>query len=108
MLIKNQRRYWLKHIIYQIVEKIWQVRHLDAGWSNSETYNKLKPYQKLWLDRARKEQRNEVDFELIKKDLSSWIVKTYNKNIDKNTTRLGDDHKPDIGKIIDEVQEALL
>lgn len=108
MHIKNQRRYWVKHIIYQVVEKVWQVRYIDAGWSNSDTYNSLKPYQSLWLDTAQKQRRNEVDFDLIKKDLSNWIVKTYNKNIDKNTTKLGDDHKPYIKTIIDEMQEALL
>ncbi len=107
MHIKNQRRYWIKHIIYQVIEKIWQVRYIDAGWSESDTYNKLKPYQKIWLDQAQKDNRIELDFDLIKTDLSRWIVNTYNETIDKYTTRLGDDHKPYIEIIIDEMQEAL-
>lgn len=110
MRIKNSRKYTIKHIVYQVVETIWQVRYIDEGWSKSDTYQGLKPYQKIWLDKVNKvnkDKRNEVDFDLIKKDLLDWIIETYNKDIDKNTTRLSDDHRPDIGKIIDEVQEVL-
>ncbi len=107
MHIKNQRRYWVKHIIYQVIEKIWQVRTIDVGWSKSNTYNKLKPYQKTWLDQALQDKRNEIDFDLIRTDLSRWLVNAYNEEIDINHTRLGDDHKPDIEEIIDEMQEAL-
>ncbi len=107
MHTKNQRAYWIKHIIYQIIETIWQVRYLDAGWSESETYKKLKPYQKIWLDQALQDQRVKLDFDLIKKDLSRWLVNAYNENIDQHMTRLGDDHKPYIENITDEMQEAL-
>ena len=107
MLIKQQRRYWIKHIIYQVIEKVWQVRHIEAGWSGSSTYNKLKPYQKIWLDSAQKDKRAEQDFDLIKVDLSKWLVLSYNDKLDRETTRLGEDHKPYIESIIDEMQEAL-
>lgn len=107
MLIKKQRRYWIKRIIYQVIEKMWQVRHIEAGWSESDTYNKLKPYQKIWLDHAQKDKRAELDFDLIKVDLSKWIVDSYKKNRDQETTLLGEDHKPYIESIIDEMQEAL-
>jgi len=107
MLIKKQRRYWIKHIIYQVIEKVWQVRHIEAGWSDSNTYNKLKPYQKIWLDSAQKDKRAELDFDLIKVDLSKWLVLSYNDKLDRETTQLGEDHKPYIESIIDEMQEAL-
>jgi len=107
MLIKKQRRYWIKHIIYQVIEKLWQVRHIESGWSDSDSYNKLKPYQKIWLDSAQKDKREELDFDFIKVDLSKWIVDSYKKNMDKETTLLGEDHKPYIESIIDEMQEAL-
>jgi len=107
LIIKNQRRYWIKYILYKVVEKIWQVRMIDGGWSASETYQRLKPYQKIWLDQAQRDNRQSIDFDLIRKDCANWLVATYNKTSDKSATRLGDDHKPDIEKIIDEVQEAL-
>jgi len=107
MHIKNRRRYWIKHIIYQLIEKLWQVRSIESDWSESGTYIKLKSYQKIWLDQAQQDKRNEIDFDLIKTDLSRWFVNAYNENIDNDTTRLGDDHKLDIEKIIDEMQEVL-
>ncbi len=107
LIIKNQRRYWIKHILYQVVEKIWQIRIIEGGWSASETYQRLKPYQKTWLDQAQRENRQNIDFDLIRKDCANWLVAAYNTTADNNTTRLGDDHKPDIEKIIDEMQEAL-
>jgi hypothetical protein len=90
------------------LETVWSVRNVDANWSDSDVYKRLKEYQKLWLDKAYKDKRNEIDFDLIKQDLLKWLIATYNKNIDKNTTKLNDDHKPYIAKIIDELQEALV
>jgi len=107
LIIKNQRRYWIKYILYQVVEKIWQVRMIEGSWSASETYQRLKPYQKIWLDQAQRKNRQNIDFDLIRKDCAHWLVAAYNATADNNTTRLGDDHKPDIEKIINEVQEAL-
>ncbi|MBE0440437.1 MAG: type I-F CRISPR-associated protein Csy1, partial [Gammaproteobacteria bacterium] len=71
------------------------------------SYKQLKPYQKIWLDPAQQDKRMALDFDLIKTDLTRWLVNAYNENIDKETTRLGDDHKPYIENIIDEMQEAL-
>ncbi len=107
LVIKNQRRYWIKTILYQVVEKLWQVRMIESGWSESETYQRLKPYQKIWLDQAHRDNRQSIDFDLIRKDCANWLVAAYNETSDKDTSRLGDDHKPDIEKIIDEMQEAL-
>jgi CRISPR-associated protein Csy1 len=107
LIIKNQRRYWIKYILYQVVEKIWQVRMIEGGWSRSETYQRLKLYQKTWLDQAQRDSRKTVDFDLIRKDCVNWLVTAYNETSDNNTKRLGDDHKPDIEKTIDEMQEAL-
>ncbi|MBL4575074.1 MAG: hypothetical protein JKY51_03115 [Opitutaceae bacterium] len=105
--IKNRRRYWIKHIIYQVIEKIWQIRSIDGGWSESDTYNGLKAYQKTWLDQAEQDKRSTLDFDLIKIDLSRWLVNSYNKQLETGFTRLGDDHKPYIETIIDELEEAL-
>jgi CRISPR-associated protein Csy1 len=108
MHIKSARSYYIKHIIFQILETVWSVRNIDANWSDSDTYKRLKEYQKIWLDKAYKDKRNEIDFDLIKQDLLKWLIKAYNKNIDKNTTKLNDNHKPYIAKIIDELQEILV
>lgn len=108
MRIKNSRAYHIKHIIYQVIQVIWQVRYLDANWSKSETYANLNTYQKIWLDYAHKDERSEIDFDLIKKDLSQWLVITYNQNIDEKITQLGDDHKPYLEKVIDELEEFLV
>jgi len=109
MHIKNRRGYWIKHIIYQVIEKVWQVRSIDEGWSESDTYNGLKAYQKIWLDQAQQDKRKTLDFDLIKTDLARWLVSSYNNKtqIETGLTRLGDDHKPYIETIIDELEEAL-
>lgn len=107
LIIKNQRRYWIKRIVYQIVEKIWQVRMLEGGWSIYKTYKNLIPYQKIWLDKAHQDERSDIDFNFIREDCVNWLVKAFNETVDAATDKLGDDHKPDIEKIIDEMREAL-
>lgn len=108
--IRNKRDIITKNIIYQVFDKMWMIRSLDAGWSDSERYSKLPQYQKIWLDQLYSSIRNENTEWLnhVKNDFARWFLNTYKRLLGKNAISLGDEQFPYFKGIIDECEEALL
>jgi len=91
-------------IITQVIERSWLLRQLDAGWSEKTA---LKQYQKIWLDSAYQEQRenDETWLNEVMNELSRWIIFAYEKSIGHaaiNTEMLA------IKALISEQKEGLL
>lgn len=109
MQIRKKRDGITKNIIYQIIDKLWVVRSLDAGWSESERYAKLPKHQKIWLDQLYSSIRNENTEWLnpVKNDFARWFINTYTRLLGKNAISLGDEQLPYFKEIIDECEEAL-
>lgn len=109
MHIRNKRDRITKSIIYQVVDKMWMVRNLDIGWSESENYGKLPKYQKIWLDQRYSATRNENQEWLddVKSDFTRWFINTYTRILGKNALSLGDEQLPYFKDIIDECEEVL-
>jgi len=105
----NRRDWLIKSIIYQVSDRLWLIRHLDAGWSESENYQQLPHYQKIWLDQLHTETRekNSDWVELIKNDFSRWLINAYEKINGKKKFLLGDAQRPHLKKMIDECEESL-
>ena len=99
----------IKSIIYQVADRVWMLRYLEAGWSDSENYKRLPQYQKLWVDQQYAESREEDMewFGTVKKELSLWFFDTYRDLLGDRAISLGDDQLPHIKKMIDECEEAL-
>lgn len=108
--IRNKRDIITKNIIYQVSDKMWMVRSLDAGWSDSDRYSKLPQYQKIWLDQLYASIRNENTewFNHVKNDFARWFINTYKRLLGKNAITLGDEQFPYFKEILDECEEALL
>ncbi len=107
--IRKKRDWITRNIIYQIADRLWMVRRLDAGWSDSETYQSLPHYQKVWLDQQYKEYREEDSdwLQPIKDDLARWFLNTSQKLIKDKDFELGDDQLSYFKSIIDECEEAI-
>lgn len=109
--IRNKRDWLIKDIIYQVADKLWQIRFLDAGWSTSDNYQNLSPQQKTWLDQAYKDTRQQqTDWqEDIKTALARWLSNTYKISQGDKALSIDDDrYKPHFIRLIDECEAAIL
>ncbi len=109
MHVRNKREWIIKNIIGQIVDRVWMVRRLDAGWSDSENYESLSHYQKIWLDQKYVDNRSEETewLESVKKDLVRWFLNTFQKLVKGENLEIGDDQRSYFKSVIDECQEWL-
>jgi CRISPR-associated protein Csy1 len=115
----------LKAIIDQILVRAFQIRVSGGlGWSDSDHYDNLPLYQKIWLDEVYTEYRNATDewatgigkldrnFAYLRDDedlwldqviqaCGQWIVGAYKATIKKDQKTLGDDELKHIANLID-------
>ncbi len=106
--IRNAIDNLIQFIITQIIEKAWALRRAEAGWSEGERYSKLPRYQKIWLDNAYTQEREDDDDWLaeIEKAMARWFLLAYRKVI-KQPKGMGDDELPHIKRIINNNWEGL-
>ena len=107
--IRNKRDWIVKNIIWQIVDRVWMVRRLDAGWSDSENYGSLPRYQKIWLDQQYRDNRAEETgwLQPVKGDLARWFLNTFQKLVKGEDMDIGDKQFSYFKSIIDECEESL-
>lgn len=109
--VRNQRDWLIKNIIYQVADKLWQIRFLDAGWSTSDNYQNLPQQQKIWLDQHYKDTRQQqTDWQDdIKTALARWLSNSYKTTQGDKALSIDDDrYKPHFIRLIDECEAALL
>ena len=107
--IRKRRDWLIRSILYQVADQLWRIRYLDAGWSDSDNYQTLPHYQKIWLDQLYAENRKEdlYWFDSVQKDLSRWFINTYAKIMGNKALALGDEHMGHIKTMIADCEEAL-
>lgn len=90
-------------IIGPICEKAQQLRTLEAGWSDTESYQALPLVQKIWLDDAYAEQRSEQADWLseVGKRMARWILDCYEKLV-THMFELGDGEFLHVKQFVDE------
>ena len=109
--VRNKRDWLIKNIIYQVADKLWQIRYLDAGWSTSDNYQNLPPQQKIWLDQHYKDSRQQqTDWQDdIKTALARWLANSYKTTQGDKALSIDDDkYKPHFIRLIEECEVALL
>jgi len=87
------------------------IREINNGWSDSETYEGLVLWQKIWLDNKYAEIRNDEkqNQDYLAKAQSyfaNWFIGHY-KQSTKDNKLLGDDDIAQIKKVLKEEQELL-
>jgi CRISPR-associated protein Csy1 len=104
--IRDGRDNIIEFVIDEIIERSWQLRQLDANWSKKTN---LPMYQKIWLDNAFLEERENSDDWLnrVIKELSHWFFDSYKKVV-KDAEFLGDEDLRHIRTLIEENQDGLL
>lgn len=105
--IRDGRDNIIEFVIDEIIERSWKLRELDTGWSEKTN---LPMYQKIWLDNAFLEERENTDDWLTQviKELAHWFLNSYEKVMGNNAELLRDDELREIRKLIKENQDGLL
>ncbi len=91
-VIKTGIRNIFKFIIDDILAKALIIRAFAAEWTMDECYEALPASQKIWLDSARTEERenDEVWLDEISNTLARWIVSAYENSLKKEKMTLDD------------------
>jgi CRISPR-associated protein Csy1 len=107
--IRKKRDRLIRSILFQVADQLWRIRYLDTGWSNSDNYQQLPLYQKIWLDQlyAGKREEDLSWFDSVSKGISRWFRNTYSKLLGNKALTLGDEHLLHIEKLIEDCEGAL-
>ncbi len=108
--LRDKRDDIFRDIIDKITESVWTLRLTKEGWSDSENFVNLPLHQKIWLDDAKKEERNQGEewSEEIFKEMAHWIAESYKRVLKEDAFLLSDEDLLHIRNLIKEDKEALL
>ncbi len=87
------------------------IREISEGWSDSDTYDGLARWQKIWLDDQyagirHDEKQNQDYLTKAQSYFANWFIGNY-KHTTKDSKLLGDDDIAQIKKILKDEQELL-
>jgi len=88
-----------------------RIRDIPAGWSDSESYNGLLHWQKIWLDekytQIRHDKMQNADYiNQVQSYFSHWFIGQYKLTI-KDNKLLGDDDIEHIKQVLGNEREVL-
>lgn len=106
--IRNSRIYRYEQLMNKLIEKMWNIRSVSLE-QYYEKNSKLKSHQKIWLCHEYEEQRESEDdwLDKLEKEITRWIVNSYEKRINKKGFKLGTEEVLDIAKVVHEHREVL-
>jgi CRISPR-associated protein Csy1 len=106
--IREGRDYRIQELMDRLIDKMWAVRSISNEQYHPKT-SKLKPHQKIWLCEEMKQEREESDIWLDKlvKEISSWVIRSYEKVLGKQAIKLGKEELQKIAEIVEKNKEAL-
>ncbi len=106
--IREGRDYRIQELMDRLIDKMWAVRSISNEQYHPKT-SKLKPHQKIWLSEEIRLEREESDIWLDKltKEISSWIIRSYEKMLGKQAIKLGKEELQKIAEIVEQNKEAL-
>jgi CRISPR-associated protein Csy1 len=93
MHVREGIRNTLKYLIDSVLQQAFRIRLQGPGWSGKEHYQTLPLAQRIWLDDAYLEQReqNEDWLDEVAGDFAHWIIRTYEYLCKDSRTKLGDE-----------------
>ena len=106
--IREGRDYRLQDLMTRIIHKMWAVRAVSAEQYQMKN-SQLKRHQETWLCEEFLETREEKDdwLEKLCREITSWIILTYEKLLGKQAFKLSEDVRQHIYKIVTNNKEAL-
>lgn len=109
--VRDMRDDIVLNSITKLKRLVDNIREIGAGWSDSETYDGLAHWQKIWLDEQYAEIRNDgkQNRDYLTKAQSyfaNWFIGNYTHST-KDNKLLGDDDIAQIKKVLKQEQELL-
>lgn len=94
----------LKYIIDQVLQRAFSIRAYEIGWSNTEYFQQLPLAQRIWLDDAYLEQRQNQDdwLDEVVNDFARWILDTHEYLFKETYIKLSDHELREVRSIVDE------
>jgi len=107
--IRNKIKTRVKAIFFAVIDRSWEIRYLEAGWSDSDRYIHLPKAQKLWLDQQYRqaEDKDEHWLQTIQNELIRWFGHAYAKALNDKAYPLADYEFIELGKWLEECGEGL-
>jgi len=93
--IRNKIKGLAKAIYFELIDRSWQLRYLEPGWSDSDRYSKLPKREKLWLDAQYRnsEEKDEDWLEELQRNFVRWFINGYEKVIGEQKAHSLSDHE---------------
>jgi len=94
----------LKFLIDQVMQRVFQIRATATGWSEAEHYRNLPLAQRIWLDDAKLEQRqNQNDWlKEVAAAFARWLLDSYGYLHKDTQVKLSDDELLEVKKLVSE------
>jgi len=95
----------LKYIIDQVLQRAFRIRvNGEKGWSNTEHYQSLPLAQRIWLDDANLDQRENQDdwLDEVVGDFARWILDSYEYLFKDTYIKLSDHELREIRSIVEQ------
>jgi len=90
--IRNKIKMLVKSVFFALIDRSWEVRYLEAGWSDSDRYVQLPKAQKLWLDQQYRHAAEKDDAWLndIEQAMVRWFINAYEQLFKGQAYQLAD------------------
>ncbi|MDR4516200.1 MAG: type I-F CRISPR-associated protein Csy1 [Nitrosomonas sp.] len=98
----------LKFLIDQVMQRAFQIRTTGPGWSEAEHYENLPLAQRIWLDDAKLEQRQNHDDWLkeVEAAFARWLLSSYEYLHKDTQVKLSDYELLEVKKLISEALDS--
>ena len=108
--IRNKRDAIIRSILFQIGDRMWEIRGVAEGWSDAERFGNLSTAQKIWLDSKYEVKRSEDSEWLnsIMVELTRWFINEYRHTARDRINSLGDEELQYIKDFISKNEDILL
>ncbi|MFT6219935.1 MAG: CRISPR-associated protein Csy1 [Lentimonas sp.] len=106
--IRNFRKELIKSIFDEVLQSAVKIRFAGKdGWSNDEIYQNLPFSQKIWLDNAYENERQETEkwIDEVSSDFARWVIFSYEKLLKEKAQKLSD---YELKHIKEEAKETIL
>lgn len=109
--IRDKRDGIVVFSIKKVQRLIENIRNIDSGWSDSDTYNRLDQWQKIWLDNQYEsirsnDKQNQDYLQQAYSGFANWFIENYKASVADNKT-LGSEDITHIQDILNQEQELL-
>jgi len=106
--IRDKRDDVLQELLDQLIDKMWAVRSISSAQYYKE-YSSLDHHQLVWLHDDFIDEREESDqwLDTLIKEISRWLVRSYEKTVGKQAFKLGEEELLFISKSVEQNRDAL-